>query len=81
MAVQFDEWFFAPDGQQYRVAFGPCFVTKARELFGFEPKNSANWYVRVGADDKAVLLAGCRVHAVQLTQIKPAGSHVYDARS
>lgn len=79
-AVQSDDWMFGPDGQQYRVAFGPVSVIRAKDILGFEPKNSANWFVQVGYGDKAVLIAGCRVHYAMLTQTKPVGTHVYDAR-
>lgn len=79
-AVTYDDWFFAPDGDQYRTAFGPITIHKAKSLFGFEPKNSANWYVQIGYGEKAILLAGCRIHAAMLTLALPKGKHVYDAR-
>lgn len=78
-AVTFDDWFFAADGQNYRVAFGPVTIIDAKEVLGLAPKNSANWYAQVGFGDGAVLLAGCRIHSAIITRTKPSGVHVYDA--
>lgn len=79
-AVTFDDWFFAPDGQQYRVAFGPIMIHRPVDLFGFQPKGSADWFVQIGMGDFAVLLAGCKIHSAMPTEFRPIGSHVYDAR-
>ncbi len=78
-AITFDSWFFAPDGQQYRTAFGLIQVLKAKDVLGLEPKNSANWFVQIGSGERAVLLAGCQVHSAMLCSTKPTGPHVYDA--
>lgn len=79
LAITGDDWFFAPDGQQYRTAFGPVTVLRAKDLLGFEPKNSANWFAQVGYGDGAILMAGCRIHYAMLTSKPPVGSHVYIA--
>lgn len=77
--VTTDEWFFAPDGQEYRGAFGPCHIVKAEDLMGFRPKNSADWFLQVGYGDKAVLLAGCRVHYAAMATAMPKVRAIYDA--
>ena len=79
-AVTFDDWIYAPDGQTYRVAFGPVTIVQAKDFLGFAPKGSANWFARVGDGDRAVLLAGCRIHQAIFTDVLPKGVHVYDAR-
>lgn len=80
LTVNFDDWFWAPDGQQYWCAYGPVFVHKAEDVLGFKPKGSADWYLQVGEGERAVLLAGCRIHSAMLMTTKPLGTHVYDAR-
>ena len=79
MAVQVDDWVMAPDGQQYRVLFGRVRVIRAKDLLGLEPRNSANWFLRVGEGEGAVLVAGCRIHYAFCVTKKPQGTHVYDA--
>lgn len=81
MAIQVDDWMFAPDGQQYRVIFGLAQVLRAKDLLGFEPRNSANWWVMVGEGEGSMLIAGCKIHFAQEVSSKPAGSHVYEVKS
>jgi len=79
--VGFDDWFTAPDGGQYQGAYGPVTILRAEDLLGFKPKGSADWFAQVGYGDKAVLLAGCRIHTASPTQtFKGAPGKIYDAR-
>ncbi len=81
MAVQADDWFMGPDGQDYRRAFGPCYVLKARDFMGFEPKNSANWFMQVGHGPRAVVIAGCKLHyALPNMTTPPKSPSCWDAR-
>lgn len=58
--VTFDCYFFAPDGQQYRAAFGTVrAVRTAEDSLGVRPNGkSTNWYLEVGE----MLVAGCQIH-------------------
>lgn len=58
--VSFDNYFLAPDGRQYRAAFGTVrAVRTAEESLGVRPNGkSANWYLEVGE----MLVAGCQIH-------------------
>ena len=60
--VTVDNWFFAPDGRQYRAVFGTVkAVRTAEDTLGVRPNGrSTNWYVEVGN----VTIAGCQVHYV-----------------
>jgi hypothetical protein len=78
--VKPDEWFYGPDGRAYTAAYGPITAIKAEQVLGFKPKNSADWFLQVGYEDKAVLLAGCRVHYAGLFAKCPPSSEIYDAR-
>jgi hypothetical protein len=58
--ITVDNWFFAPDGRQYRAVFGTLkAIRTALDSLGFNPgPRSATWYVEVGR----VTIAGCQVH-------------------
>lgn len=58
--VTFDNYFFAPDGKQYRAAFGAVrAVRTAEDSLGVRPNGkSTNWYLEVGE----MLVAGCQIH-------------------
>jgi hypothetical protein len=75
--VTCDDWFFAPDGNSYKAAWGPTWIMPAKDLVGFAPKNTAEWYVVVGRGQGGVVLAGCRVHYAVRTDRKPLGNSVY----
>lgn len=55
-------WFYAPDGRQYRAAVGIVKeIASSEKTLGVETnKNSTNWYVRIGN----MLIAGCQIFYV-----------------
>lgn len=55
-----DAWFYAPDGENYRAAFGTVHaVVDAKTALGIDTnRNSTNWYVVI--DD--MIIAGCQIH-------------------
>lgn len=61
-----DDWFTASDGGEYNRVWGRVKVFQAKELFGFDPKAGANFFVQVGHGEGAVLIAGCRIHYATL---------------
>lgn len=70
--VTTDNWFEAPDGENYRAAWGTCFLKKIDDVFGFTPmRPSTNWFLRVGSDDKFVIIAGCQIHYVVRSEDPP----------
>jgi hypothetical protein len=57
-----DEWFYAPDGKQYRAAWGNVHII-ADDILGVKTnRNSSNWYARIGNNEKHVIIAGCQIH-------------------
>lgn len=58
--VTMDQWFFAPDGRQYRAVFGTVRGIRTAEVtLGVKPNaRSTNWYLEIGR----MTVAGCQVH-------------------
>ena len=62
--INTDNWFTAPDGQQYKAVFGTVNrVLDSTEALGVRTNaRSTNWYVEIGN----MTIAGCQIHyAVQ----------------
>jgi hypothetical protein len=57
-----DNWFYAPDGRQYRAVFGTIRGVKdAEKILGIITNNrSTNWYIEIGN----MTIAGCQIHYV-----------------
>lgn len=55
-----DNWFYAPDGKNYRAAFGTVnAVRSSEETLGVRTNaKSTNWYVEIGC----LTVAGCQIH-------------------
>lgn len=70
-----DNWFYAPDGLKYKAAWGEISVQSDTMILGIETnRNSTNWYLVVGSDDKGVSIAGCQIHyAVSCPNRPPEG--------
>lgn len=53
-------WFYAPDGRQYRAAFGTVKAVRTSEdTLGVRTNaRSTNWYVEIGN----LTIAGCQIH-------------------
>lgn len=60
--VTTSNWFYAPNGRQYRAAFGTLrSIRTAEQTLGVQPRQpSTNWYAQVGE----LLIAGCQIHYV-----------------
>lgn len=57
-----DSWFFAPDGNQYKAAWGDVVILEDSVLGVKTNSRSANWYACIGSNDKEVIVAGCQIH-------------------
>lgn len=55
-----NEWFYAPNGQQYRAVFGTVKAINSSETtLGVKTNaRSTNWYAEIGN----MLVAGCQIH-------------------
>ena len=58
--ITVDNWFYAPDGKQYRAVFGTVkAVRSSEETLGVRTNaKSTNWYVEIGC----MTIAGCQIH-------------------
>lgn len=80
LLIQTDDWFIAPNGQKYSSVWGMCKILDAKELLGFRPAQSTNWYLQVGDGDKAMFIAGCRIHYAHISLTEPSGNDTYKIR-
>lgn len=67
-------WFFAPDGKQYRAAWGEVKVYNDSDTLGIKTNNkSSNWYAVVGTvgKGKSIVIAGCQIHYACVCMDKP----------
>lgn len=63
-------WFTAPDGKQYSAVFGDVEIVPDTFLGIKTNRQSANWYAKVGTDDKHVIIAGCQImYAVKTDKV------------
>lgn len=55
-----DNWFFAPDGENYRAVWGTVYaVMNDEEALGIKTnRNATNWFVKIGN----MVIAGCQIH-------------------
>lgn len=68
--INTDQWFFAPDGENYKAVFGTVHsVVDAEQTLGLKTnRNSTSWYVVVGD----MIVAGCQIHyAVRAESFNP----------
>lgn len=58
--VTTDNWFFAPDGQQYKAVWGEVRgIFSDEQMLGIKTNTrSTNWYAQIGN----VFIAGCQIH-------------------
>lgn len=81
--VTVDNWFYAPDGRQYKAVFGTVkAVRTAEDSLGVKPNGrSTNWYLEIGN----MTLAGCQVHYAlrcDSCSFEPAGDFaIHDGES
>lgn len=74
--VTTDNWFRAPDGENYCAAWGACELKKTEDVFGFTPaRPSTNWFLKIGTEEKHVIIAGCQVHFAVRSENRPKSRH------
>jgi hypothetical protein len=66
-----DAWFTAPDGMQYRSAWGSVEIISDSFLGIKTNRNSTNWYARVGSEERHIIIAGCQIHYAIKSDRKP----------
>ena len=66
-----DAWFTAPNGKQYKAAWGECEVLEDTFLGLKTNRNSTNWFIKVGSESKHIVIAGCQIHYAVKSETKP----------
>lgn len=57
-----DNYFYGPDGQQYRSVFGEIEILQDGFLGITTNRNSSNWYIKVSGKTQHIIIAGCQIH-------------------
>jgi hypothetical protein len=73
-----DNWFYAPDGLQYRAAWGNVSIIEDVFLGLKTNRNSTNWYAKIGSDKNYCIVAGCQIHYAVKCDLKPNINDVED---
>jgi len=74
--VTTDNWFYGPDGKQYKGVYGNVEILEDNPTLGIKTNmRSTNWYAKVGTPEKYIIIAGCQIHyAVRTDQAPPEGN-------
>ena len=57
-----DNYFYGPDGQQYRSVFGEIEILQDSFLGITTNRNSSNLYIKVSGKTQHIIIAGCQIH-------------------
>lgn len=66
-----DAWFYAPDGKQYKAAWGDVQIVEDTFLGLKTNRNSSNWFAKVGSEQNHIVIAGCQIHYAVKCEQKP----------
>ena len=69
--INTDNWFVAPDGKQYKAAWGQVQIVNDTILGVQTNRNSTNWFAMVGEGKKHIIIAGCQIHYAIKCEEKP----------
>lgn len=70
--VTTENWFIAPNGKQYKAAWGKVEIHSSEKTLGVKTNaKSTNWYAIVGEGAKRVIIAGCQIHYACVSMGKP----------
>jgi hypothetical protein len=76
-----DNWFIAPDGKQYRAAWGDVEILEDNIMGVKTNRNSTNWFAKVGSDTNHIIIAGCQIHYAVKSDERPNTGNVMDWNS
>jgi hypothetical protein len=76
-----DNWFIAPDGKQYRAAWGNVEILEDNIMGVKTNRNSTNWFAKVGSDTNHIIIAGCQIHYAVKSNYRPNTENVMDWNS
>lgn len=66
-----DNWFTAPDGNDYKAAWGNVQVL-GDDMLGLKTNSrSTNWFAKLGSEENHIIIAGCQIHYAVKCNDKP----------
>ena len=66
-----DNWFYAPNGKQYRSVWGNVEIV-SDSILGIKTNvRSSNWFAKIGTEENHVIVAGCQIHYACKSEEKP----------
>lgn len=74
--VTTDYYFFGPDGVRYRAAWGQVEILEDTFLGVKTNRNATNWYLKVGSEQKHVIIAGCQIHFAMRCDEIPSNKYI-----
>jgi hypothetical protein len=54
--ISTDTWFYAPDGKQYKAAWGDVQIVEDTFLGLKTNRNSSNWFAKVGSEQNHIII-------------------------
>lgn len=57
-----DAYFLAPDGKEYKSAWGEVEIISDSFLGIKTNIRSSNWFAKVGSEENHIIIAGCQIH-------------------
>lgn len=76
--ISTSDWFYAPDGRQYKAVWGDVSILQDSFLGVKTNAISANWYAKVGTEENHVIVAGCQIHYAVKSEKEPNNGKVVD---
>ena len=73
-----DNWFYAPNGQNYRGVWGEVEIV-SDSILGIKTNvRSSNWFAKVGTAENHVIVAGCQIHYAVKCENEPHTGELND---
>ena len=73
-----DNWFLAPNGNQYKSAWGEVEIVSDSFLGIKTNIRSSNWFAKVGSEENHIIIAGCQIHYACRSEQKPNTDLAFD---
>ncbi|HBH48687.1 MAG TPA: hypothetical protein DDX98_08600 [Bacteroidales bacterium] len=74
--VTTNDWFYGPDGSQYKAVWGRVEILKDETLGIKNERGHANWFVAVGRGESSrAIIAGCQIHYAVECPEPPISTH------
>jgi len=70
-----NNYFFAPDGQQYKAVWGSVKIVDDSVLKIKTNRQSSNWFAIVGGNGREMVIAGCQIYYSIRCEKKPSAKY------